>query len=475
MWLLSAAGAAGQEPPAGAQTIGDVAIFGSWRTRVESWDWFGSSPAGEYVYPAMILRVSAARSLPTFGWYVEMAVPVVIGLPSDATAPAPQGALGLGASYFAANSNRSNAAGLFVKQATAEFKALAGVTGQSLRIGRMELADGAEVTPKQPTLAALKRDRLAQRLIGPFTFAHVGRSFDGVRYVLDTPALNVTAFAARPTRGVFAVNGWGELNVNVFYGAVTGHAGRSGEWSAFGLGYQDRRSGVLKTDNRSVAARSADTSKITIGTFGGHYIDVIDTAAGAIDLLFWGAAQAGSWGALDHRAGAYAVEAGWQPSALAGVSGWIRGGYDYGSGDGDAGDGRHGTFFQVLPTPRVYARFPIFNMMNTGDAFGSVQLHPVPRLALRADLHDVRLASAADLWYQGGGAFEAASFGYAGRPSNGRTGLVTLADLSADLAVNQHLTVSGYFAHASGRGVTDAIYSGDGSARFSYLELVVRF
>jgi hypothetical protein len=47
-----------------------------------------------------------------------------------------------------------------------------------------------------------------------------------------------------------------------------------------------------------------------------------------------------------------------------------------GSGDGNPNDNTHGTFFQVLPTPRPYARFPFFNMMNNEDTFGMLILRP---------------------------------------------------------------------------------------------------
>jgi len=73
----------------------------------------------------------------------------------------------------------------------------------------------------------LKRDRISQRLLGNFGFSDVLRSFDGAQYTLSTPTLNVTPLAARPTAGVFQVNGWPELNINVFYGALTKPAGRN--------------------------------------------------------------------------------------------------------------------------------------------------------------------------------------------------------------------------------------------------------
>ena len=296
-----------------------------------------------------------------------------LGLPDDAIAPVAQGQLGFGASYFAANHRNTNAGMVFAKQGFVRFKRLGGVEGQSLKLGRMELIDGTDVTPKDGTLAALKRDRIAHRLIGNFGFSDVGRSFDGVQYNLNRSKLNLTLFGGRPTRGVFQVDGWGELNINVFYGALTGQVGgkeSAGEWRIFGLGYQDLRDGVLKTDNRPVPVRTADTAHINIGTFGGHYIHTIETRAGQFDALAWVALQTGSWGILNQRAGAFAAEAGWQPRFLAQLKPWFRGGYDYGSGDKNAGDSTHGTFFQVLPTPRVYARFPFFNMMNNRDVFG---------------------------------------------------------------------------------------------------------
>ncbi len=468
---------AAQSTPPAALRLGDVTISGSLRTRVESSDWFGDSSNGTYTYPGSVIRIGLAESKRTFDWQLELALPFLLGLPTDASPPAPQGALGLGANYYAANGNRTNAAMLFVKQATVRFKGLGGIAGQSLRVGRLEFIDGAEVAPKQATLAALKRDRLAHRLLGTFGFTHVGRSFDGVQYVWDAKALNVTALAARPTRGVFDVDGWGELNVNVFYGAVTRRVGADaggGEWRVFGLGYQDYRDSVVKVDNRLLAARRADRAHINVATLGGHDVQAVDTPAGRFDLLVWGAAQVGAWGNLTHRAGAFAAEVGWQPRALPALAPWVRAGYDYGTGDGDANDATHGTFFQILPTPRVYARFPFFNLMNIADAFGELIVRPSKDVTLRADVHALRLARASDLWYQGGGAFQADTFGYAGRPSNGRRGLATLTDLSADVAINPHLSLSGYYGSAAGRSVTDAIYA-PGGAQFGYVEVLVRF
>ena len=70
-------------------------------------------------------------------------------------------------------------------------------------LGRFEYRDGLEVVPSDPTLAFLARTRIAERLVGPFDFTNVGRSFDGARIAYDTPDWNLTALASRPTQGGF--------------------------------------------------------------------------------------------------------------------------------------------------------------------------------------------------------------------------------------------------------------------------------
>src|SRR6266849_2591086 len=238
-------------------TVGDVVVSGSLRSRAYGWDWFGGTPNGSYTYPGSLFRIGLSESKKAYDWQLELAVPFLFSLPERAIGPSAQGQMGLGATYFAANNNQSNAAGAFIKQGAIRFNDLWGVKGQSLKVGRMEFNDGAEVMPKNGALTALKRDRISQRLLGAFGFSDVGRSFDGIHYSLNKSDLNVTFLGARPTRGVYQVDGWGELNVNVFYGALTGQLGgekNNGEWRVFGLGYQDYRDNVIKTDNRPLAA-----------------------------------------------------------------------------------------------------------------------------------------------------------------------------------------------------------------------------
>ena len=457
--------------------FGGVTFSGSLRVRLENWDWFDTPAAdGSYTFGAAQLRLSLGRQGEKLDWQVEGEFPWLIGLPNDAIAPTPQGQLGFGASYFAASGTKDVSA--ILKQAFVRFRELPGDKASSLRIGRFEFADGAEVTPKDQTLAILKRDSIAQRLIGPFGFTHIGRSFDGVQYVRNTKDSNFTVLGARVTEGAFQLNASKEMNVDFYYGAFTKpFAGKKthSELSAFALHYHDGR-GAVKTDNRALPVRAGESENIRLTTVGGHYIGAVKAGAGTADVLLWGAGQFGSWGRLDHRAGALAAEVGYQFAAKGNP--WLRFGYSRSTGDGNAADGSHTTFFQVLPTSRIYARFPFYNLMNNEDLFAQVRLKPHRRVALRGDVHSLRLSNVGDLWYAGGGAFQEKTFGYTGRPSGGRRSLGTLFDLSADLTVTQTTVLTFYAAGVRGGGVQRFIYPAGGTnplARFLYFELSQRF
>jgi hypothetical protein len=129
----------------------------------------------------------------------------------------------------------------------------------------------------------------------------------------------------------------------------------------------------------------------------------------------------------------------------------------------------------LLTTPRQYARFPFYNMMNNEDAYATLSLHPAPKLALRSELHGLRLADAADLWYLGGGAFQQGTFGYTGRPSNGRQNLSVVWDLSVDYQLTRFLSATLYYAHASGRGAIASIHPKDSDGQLAYVETTVHF
>lgn len=458
--------------------LGDIAVTGTFRTRGYGWNWFQpSSGDNQYGYSGNLLRLDLLQQRKGWEWDAELAAPFLLGLPDSATAPAPQGALGLGSNYYSANGNSQYSGMVFAKQLYVRIKGLGAREAGTLQVGRFEFNDGAELVPKNATLATVKRDRLSQRLIGAFGWSDVGRSFDGMRYSYSKPTNDFTFVAAVPTRGVFQTDGWGWNRVAFGYASFThewGHGNHAADTRVFALDYDDWRP-VLKTDNRSAAARRGDTQNIQIGTFGGHSLHAFTTNAGTIDMLAWGAVQAGRWGTQTQLAYALDFEGGIQPKVFKKLKPWLRGGFTIGSGDGNPGDGRHGTFFQVLPTPRPYARFPFFNMMNTEDRFGALVLRPHPKVTVSSEFHSLRLSNANDLWYSGGGVFQPWTFGYSGRATSGRRSLGNLYDVSVEYRATRSMTFMGYFGHAQGLAAMEQIYPNGKSGDFGYVEAVFKF
>jgi hypothetical protein len=410
-------------------------------------------------------------------------MPVLLGLPATATAPAPQGALGLGSNYYAANGNDKYTANFFPKQLYIRIKAL-GNEASTLQVGRFEFNDGTEIAPKNTSLAYLKANRVGQRLIGTFGFSDVGRSFDGVRYSDGKPSSDFTFVAAAPTRGVYQTDGWGWNKVAFGYGAYThdwGHGNHAADTRFFFIDYDDWRDVVLKTDNRSAAVRKSDTDDIHIQTYGANSEHVFTTSAGIFDALGWGVYQGGRWGTQSQSAYALDFEAGYQPKfgpglkLLAMLKPWIRGGYTMGSGDGNPNDKTHGTFFQLLPTPRPYARFPFFNMMNTEDSYGALLLRPVPGITISSEAHSLRLSNVNDLWYSGGGVYQPWTFGYTGRSTSGRRSLADLYDTSVEFRANRATTFTAYYGFAQGLAAMEKVYPLGKNGQFGYVEMAFKF
>jgi hypothetical protein len=283
--------------------------------------------------------------------------------------------------------------------------------------------------------------------------------------------------SAVPTRGVFQVDGWGWNRTGFGYGAYThewGQGRHAAETRFFAIEYDDWRH-VLKTDNRPLALRQADLDNIRIDTFGGHTVHAFETGAGTFDAVLWGAVQTGRWGVENQHAGALDAEGGIQPRILPKLKPWLRGGYTWGSGDGNPNDRTHGTFFQILPTPRPFARFPFYNMMNTEDAFGALILRPRAKVTVSSEFHSLRLSDANDLWYVGGGVFQPWTFGYTGRNASGRRSLANLYDTNLEYRVNPKLTLTAYVGYAQGLAVMERIYPQGKDARLGYLEMLYRF
>jgi hypothetical protein len=477
-WAADGADAPPTPPSPQPIKIGGITVSGNFRARLEDWSFFhGDGANGGYAYSGNLFRLAFSQSSETFDWQLEFSVPFLIGLPDHAVAAGTQGQLGLGATYYVANNKSQYSVMPFAKQGYLRFKNLGGSAAQSLKIGRFEFLDGSEVAPKDATLAAIKRDRIVQRLIGNFGWSHVQRSFDGLQYLHTKPGGTFTFVGAVPTRGVFQTDGWGETNTAFGYAAFTrpwGGKDHAEETRVLGIYYDDWRP-ILKTDNRSTAARRADLLNIRIFTYGGHHLSAVATSVGTLDLVAWAVGQTGKWGRLDQRSYAVDFEGGFQPKIAAKLKPWFRAGYSKGSGDSNPNDHTHGTFFQILPTPRPFARFPFFNMMNNRDIMGALILRPHKLVTISSEFHALAVANVNDLWYSGGGVYQPWTFGYTGRATGGAKSLANLYDTSVEYRMRPNVTLTAYTGYADGRALTRSIFPNGKNGALGYLELGYKF
>lgn len=460
--------------PAAAQSASPVTATAYIRERTNATQWFSATPKPEqYGHQDSLLRLSIQQRVRNVDYQLELSQSAEIALPADAvSAVTAQGQLGLGGAYYASNNNNRYPAAASFK--TGFLRYHFGGESSALRVGRFEFFDGQEMTPTDSTLAWLQTNRIAQRMIGNFGFSNGQRSFDGLDSKTGGANWNLTAFAARATQGVFNMNANPELNVDLQYLAYTralphAHTLMRG----FAMGYHDGRTGIAKTDNRALAVRQADHGNIRIGSYGMDAISALPVGKNTVDLLFWGVLQNGQWGRLEQRSAGYAVEGGLKFGGVR-TQPWLRGGALRTTGDNNPNDSVHNTFFQVLPTPRVYARNPFYNMMNSKDEFVQLVDKPAKQLDLRTDLHFLQLTAPGDLWYQGGGAFDNKVFGYTGRPANGHGSFASLYDIGADYAINKQLSFGLYYAHVFGRSAISSIYTTDHDSNYGYFELTCK-
>lgn len=429
--------------PAVTGTISNV-------TRVESWSYFRPSidplalsqdPIGDPDYTfigdraELGVRVDGSRfNLSGAFNYVRLE-----NLPARAIGP---GGLGSGAFYFAASGVRYSYQ-LYLGELTVTMKS---GDRSSITFGRMPFASGGEFVSSNRSLEALKSERLHSRLIGNFEWSLYQRRFDGARLDVDRPRWHLSAAAFVPTQGGFEESTNLSIpKIQIATAALT-HKGAEAEHQLFANVYRDRRSETAVVDNTFSLDRPVN---VTIATLGGSYARVAKTRAGELDAVAWGAAQTGDWYGRRHRAASVALEAGhrWTASSY---RPWLRAGYLWASGDRNQHDGRHATFFQMLPSSRKYALSSVYAQMNLSDAFAQLQLEPRGWRA-RIEVHALHLASGADLWYQGSGATASRTrfFGFAGRPAAGHTALGSVVEGTLEIPIRKYWSISAYAASMS--------------------------
>jgi alginate export protein len=443
-------------------------------TRVEVWRFFEPPPGGgdnEYAYPVNRLQAAVRRSAARYDITAALQYVQFGGLPRNAVGPGP---LGLGAVYFS-HAGRTDSHQVYLRYLNAEIKNV--LPGVGIQVGRMPYSSGAEAQSGDPTIEAVKRQRIDARIVGEFDWSLYQRAFDGVRVDAARPRWTVTGVAVHPTQGGFEdAAGLMMPDVTVLITSATLKPGTPlarTEWQLFAIRYLDDRRVSARPDN---SGRSAAAGDLAINTFGTTLVTVSTPRDGRQwDGLVWIAGQTGSWYEQTHRALSIAAEAGHQWSA-APWRPWVRAGVLHASGDDRPDDDRHGTFFQMLPTVRRYAQTAAYSQMNLNEVFVQSQLRPTPSLGVRVDLHRVDLASARDLWYSGSGATQrrGTQFGFAGRPSAGTTGLGTTVEASGDYAITRRWSLNGFVGFMRGGAVVRRSFAGS-AMTFAYLENVLQF
>lgn len=471
-----------QEPKPFGQLTDWLRVTGEMRGRIEYNNFFQPDPAtnnnNEYTFGELRARFGLSATTKLVDVMVQAEYSGLYGLPDDAVA-SPGGALGTGALYFNEHPDTTqNDVHLHRLFLTLKSELLR-VPGLSFTLGRFEILDGLEYRTGDPHFDYLKTTRISQRLIGTSDFTDATRAFDGVRGMYDTKVMNVVVNGVHPTQGGFNIRAGNTLtDVDVVYVALTAKRGSvlpGTEARLFYVFYHDDRP-VQVVDNRPAALRpllSADS--LAIHSLGAHVLTVLPLGPGQVDGLVWGVYQFGQWTNLDQRAGALAVEVGYQLVGIP-LAPWLRLGYFRGSGDSNPADGTHGTFFNVLPTGRLYANFPFYNLMNIENGFVQLILTPATSTRFVVAAHTLKLSEQNDLFYSGGGAQNRrVSFGYVGRASNGAQSLANVVETSLSHTFSKYFSGNVYYGHAFGSSVIERLFMGQSDADYFFAELTARF
>jgi hypothetical protein len=458
--VFSAAAVAQPAEPKVTATVSNV-------LRVESWSFFepridilalSADPIGDPDYTfigdraELGVRVDGSRfDLSGAFNYVRLE-----NLPTAAIGP---GGLGSGAFYFAATGVRYSYQ-LYLGELAVRIKSPDRT--RSLTFGRLALEDSRN---------SLVRDRLDGRLLGNFEWSLYQRRFDGARVDVSRGRWQFAGGAFMPTQGGFEEStNLTMTKIQVGTAAAT-HSTPAAESQVFAFGYRDRRGMKAVVDNRLASDAPVD---VTIATLGGSHSRVIALAPGEADVVAWGAAQLGGWYGFPHRAGSAVIEAGYRWPRAAGRP-WLRAGYAWASGDRAWNDGRHTTFFQMLPSSRKFALSSAYTHMNLRDAYAQLLIEP-RRFNARIEVHAVALASGEDLWYQGSGATSSRDrfFGFAGRFANGETSLGTVLEGTIDMPILKYWSVNAYAGVIRGGRVVKQMFTDRPLRQFS-IENVIRF
>ncbi|MCI0668379.1 MAG: alginate export family protein [Methylococcaceae bacterium] len=441
------------------------------RLRGEFVDWFGDQTVNggprdsTYNFMGNKFQLGVRVKGEPFEAFAQFQDTVIAGLPSNG--------VGVGSVYFA-NTPRTTQNGAFLRQGWLKLK----YDGFYVSGGRQLYSDQAQGAATNKSLKWIQDFRLAQRLIGPFEYTHVGRSFDGGTLGYLSDDFEVGGFAFIPTFGGFEINGNKNIpDINIAGVTLNLRDSKTigntiGQLSYYYYG--DTRNLVV-TDNRPAAVRARTKGQsLDIHTLGVSAAHVLPIGSGLADGMFYGYGQFGNWQNQNNGAWAYGVEFGYQLPDVWG-SPWLRAGVNSASGDSNPNDGNHNTFFQLLPTAWLYAQFPFYNMMNNQDVFVQAIVKPHPKVNVRLDFHWLRVNESNDLLYSGAGATSDSFFGYAGAPTGGSVNLAYLTHFMVNFKPLDYLSFNMFYAHAFGQSIINKQQYSGSQGNYGFLEAIVSF
>jgi hypothetical protein len=442
------------------------------RVRGEIVDWFDPGPPIDprYDFFAHKFQAGVRATWKQLEGFAQFQQTLLVNVPDDG--------VGVGATYYL-NTARPTQLGNFLRQGWGRVTHDVDGHELSLQAGRVLYSDGAETVATNPSMQWLKANRIAQRLIGPFDYTHIGRSFDGGVAQVDHADYNLTGFGFLPTTGGFEIDGGRTISaihlggVSATLKKLAGLADTEGRlfWFYYGDD-RPRQDDLVVLDNRPLAVRERDRAPLDVHSVGANLIHLQPLGPGVADGLIWTVGQLGSWQNLAQRAWAYSFEAGYQmPDWWA--KPWLRAGFYRGSGDPDPDDGAHETLFQVLPTARLYAKSTFYNMMNDQDLFTQLILRPLQTLSTEVEFHWLRATEGKDFAYFGGGATKGDFFGYGGVPASGQHELAYVVDFAISWRPTTWLELASYYGHAFGQDVIAANFQGR-SLDYAYVEFILR-
>jgi len=433
------------------------------RVRTEFWDAFmGQTDTFVGIRSRIGMRYNYDEAVVLFGEFQDARVYEIGPFPS-----------GAGALYrrFGGSSTPTKAKSSRMRQYWAEIRPIEGL---SLRGGRQDIKLGTQAMYKEGNWKYLKVKRASQRLVGTVGWTNVERSNDAAVISYDWNGYNFYGFAGKPTTGVFDHVTAYRSQSDIVYGGLSVTAKR-GTWfenteiRPFFLGYNDDR-----------PIRDGGLPKeVEVYTLGVSAIGIYPLGPGNLDVLLWGAGQAGAYNGATHLAYAAILEAGYQLTDVWSKP-WLRFGVNFASGDSGNNTNRHNTFFNMLPTNHLYYGFAdTLAFQNLVDIVVQLMFKPHDMLSVNVMFHQFYMAKSADAQYFGTGAFNKKIFGYGANATGGNNNFGQEIDVIANLKLHKHLSVQGGYSHLWGSDVIRFIRNETGRSKkdldFGYIQVAVNY